>query len=164
MKEIRALASIEGILRVMKVSFRSLRQPDTTSKPSCSLSISRGMSAGSFCRSPSIGMMISPDAASKPADMAAVWPKLRRKRMTLTRRSCCGNVFECVEGAIGRAIIDHDDLIVGVAAVQGRGNRPVQFRDVVFFVVNRDHNAKVHAALPIDSSVVSVPCIQKPPQ
>ena len=36
------------------------------------------MSAGSFWRSPSIGTITSPVAWSKPAAIAAVWPKLRR--------------------------------------------------------------------------------------
>jgi hypothetical protein len=41
------------------------------------------MSAGSFCPSPSSTTITSPDACSMPAATAAVWPKLRRKRITL---------------------------------------------------------------------------------
>ena len=46
------------------------------------------MSAGSFCRSPSIGTMTEPFAASKLAAIAAVWPKLRISSMMVTRSSC----------------------------------------------------------------------------
>ena len=42
----------------------------------------RGMSAGSFCRSPSAVTTSRPRANANPAANAAVWPKLRRKRMT----------------------------------------------------------------------------------
>src|SRR5688500_5437196 len=45
------------------------------------------MSAGSFCRSPSAVTTKRPRAAAKPAAKAAVWPKLRVKRMTRTRGS-----------------------------------------------------------------------------
>ena len=45
------------------------------------------MSLGSFCRSESMNTMISPEENSIPADMAAVWPKLRRNIMTLMLRS-----------------------------------------------------------------------------
>src|SRR5450759_2799417 len=45
------------------------------------------MSRGSFCRSPSDVMMSRPRACSKPAANAAVWPKLRRSRITRSRGS-----------------------------------------------------------------------------
>ena len=45
------------------------------------------MSAGSFCRSPSEVTTTSPRAWSNPAEKAAVWPKLRRRRRTRTRGS-----------------------------------------------------------------------------
>ena len=58
--EISQLATIEGSRRVSAFSSRATRQPETTSKPSASLARSRGMSAGSFWPSPSIGMTTSP--------------------------------------------------------------------------------------------------------
>ena len=42
------------------------------------------MSAGSFWRSPSEVTTTSPRAWSKPAENAAVWPKLRRSTMART--------------------------------------------------------------------------------
>ena len=56
--------------------------------PRSSISIIFGMSRGSFWRSPSEVTMMRPRAWSNPAANAAVWPKLRRKRMT--RR--CGSI------------------------------------------------------------------------
>src|SRR5439155_881709 len=61
--------------------------PQTMSYPSSSLATRRGMSAGSFCRSPSEVMTISPREWSKPAEKAAVCPKFRRNRSTRTRGS-----------------------------------------------------------------------------
>ncbi len=71
-----------GSLRPNSLSCRFFRQPETTSEPASSWARSRWMSAGSFWRSPSIGTITSPRAASIPALIAAVWPKLRRKRIT----------------------------------------------------------------------------------
>ena len=47
----------------------------------------RAMSFGSFCRSPSEVTTSRPRAKAKPAANAAVWPKLRRKRITRSRGS-----------------------------------------------------------------------------
>ena len=49
------------------------------------------MSAGSFCRSPSIVTNTSPADQSMPACSAGVWPKLRRIRTTLTRGSAAAS-------------------------------------------------------------------------
>ena len=46
------------------------------------------MSAGSFWRSPSMGMRTSPRARSSAADSAAVWPQLRLRNAT---RTCSGS-------------------------------------------------------------------------
>src|SRR5437016_1104044 len=43
------------------------------------------MSAGSFCKSPSMVMRTSPLDQSIPACRAAVWPKLRRSRTASSR-------------------------------------------------------------------------------
>ena len=45
------------------------------------------MSSGSFCRSPSDVTTTSPRERSKPAEKAAVWPKLRRRTTARTRGS-----------------------------------------------------------------------------
>ena len=50
-----------------------------------------GMSRGSFCRSPSDVTMSGPRAYANPAANAAVWPKLRRKRITRRRGSRPGS-------------------------------------------------------------------------
>jgi hypothetical protein len=68
------LAMREGILRDTSLSWRLKRQPTTMSLPSSIFPNSMPMSAGSFCRSPSMVTTISPRACSMPAAMAAVWP------------------------------------------------------------------------------------------
>src|SRR3989440_7101322 len=65
-------------------SRRCVFQPETRSKPSSSFASSRGISAGSSCRSPSIVTTVSPRAWSKPATSAAALPKFRRSRTTRT--------------------------------------------------------------------------------
>src|SRR5262245_37970190 len=57
------------------------------SAPPSSAATSAGMSRGSFWRSPSEVTMIAPRAAANPAENAAVWPKLRRNRITRRRGS-----------------------------------------------------------------------------
>ena len=80
--------------------------------PSSSLASSIGMSAGSFCRSPSIVTSTSPRDQSMPACSAAVWPKLRRRRTTLTRSSRAARSSSSRERAVGAAVVDEDDLVV----------------------------------------------------
>src|ERR671916_469295 len=99
MKEMMRLAIIDGILRETILSCRSLRQPETTSKPSSSLSSRRMMSAGSFWRSASMGMSTAPRAASMPAAVAA------------------GQFAQHFEARVRRAVVDVDDL--GRAAEAG---------------------------------------------
>src|SRR5438034_3605830 len=77
----------DGRRREMNASFRSLLQPHTMSAPRSSTSTIAGMSRGSFCRSPSEVTITRPRAWSKPAANAAVWPKLRRNRITRSRGS-----------------------------------------------------------------------------
>src|SRR5436305_820340 len=71
MVEISRLAIRLGSFRPNSRSFRSRRHPETTSLPASSWPKSFPMSAGSFCRSPSIGTITSPRAASIPALIAA---------------------------------------------------------------------------------------------
>src|SRR5262249_1120132 len=71
-------------------SRRRVFHPETRSNPSSSLASSRGISAGSSWRSPSIVTTVSPRAWSKPARRAVALPKLRRRRTTRTL-----SVLEC---------------------------------------------------------------------
>ena len=47
-----------------------------------------------------------------PACRAAVWPKLRRSRTTLTRGSAGGQLLQHRERAVAAAVVDEDDLVV----------------------------------------------------
>src|SRR5574340_230022 len=85
------LAKNEGT-RFDSGSRRWRRQPQTMSSSSASsFSTSAGISAGSFCRSPSEVTTTSPRERSNPAANAAVCPKLRRNRTALTRRSAASS-------------------------------------------------------------------------
>ena len=68
------------------------------------------MSAGSFWRSPSIGTITSPRAWSKPADMAAVWPKLRRSWTSFRRGSRAARLVETRIGLVIASVVHNDDL------------------------------------------------------
>ena len=68
----------------MSGSRRCVFQPLTRSKPSSSFASSRGISAGSSCRSASIVTTTSPSACAKPAASAAALPKFLRNRITRT--------------------------------------------------------------------------------
>src|SRR3954468_9319043 len=68
-------------------SLRPRLRPLATSLPASTASTSRGMSSGSFCRSPSIVTTTSPRARARPACIAGCWPKLRLKRTARTRAS-----------------------------------------------------------------------------
>jgi len=59
---ISQLAILDGILRVMSLSWRWKRQPTTMSYPESIVCRNIGMSSGSFCRSPSMVTMMLPVA------------------------------------------------------------------------------------------------------
>src|ERR1022692_79252 len=61
-----------------------------------------GISSGSCCRSPSMEMMISPRAASKPAFRAGVWPKFRRSVTIRTRESLAEMARSPIRDAAGQ--------------------------------------------------------------
>ena len=96
--------------RRRKGSLRRVFQPDTRSKPSSSLARSCGISAGSSWRSASIVTMISPRASRKPAWSAAALPKFRRSRTTTTFACSSWSRGEDRDAAVGRAVVDEDDL------------------------------------------------------
>ena len=118
------------------------RQPLTTSYPSSSFASRRGMSAGSFCRSPSIGMTMSPAAWSKPAAIAAVWPKLRRSLISLTRRPRPRAVRAAI-GVVAASVVDDDDLVAPAERAERRRERVVERRDVVLLVVHGDDDRQI---------------------
>ena len=108
-------------------------------------SSSRGISAGSFCRSPSIGTRISPRARSSAADRAAVWPQLRASRIT---RTCSGSRaldrFELCRRAVGRAVIDKDQLVTKARRPRSTASSSrMQRLDVVDLVEDRNQHGKI---------------------
>ena len=104
----------EAVLPVACASRRRCRSPARASRSE------RGMSAGSFCRSPSSVTTTSPRAWSKPAASAAVWPKLRRKRITRTRGSRAPQLAACARRLPSRrAVVDEEDL---ASAARGRSS------------------------------------------
>src|SRR3989344_3629235 len=68
-------AILEKIL-FPKVSFLLALHPETTSNPSSIFSSNKGISSGSFCKSPSIVIIILPLLSLMPESIAAVCPKL----------------------------------------------------------------------------------------
>src|SRR5215212_883525 len=110
-------------------SLRTRRRPLATSLPASTASTSRGMSSGSFCRSPSIVTISSPRARERPACIAGCWPKLRLKRITRTR------------GSLSWAARSFSY----VPPVE-RGDEPaMQLVDCTLLVQHRDHDRDVHA-------------------
>ena len=77
----------EGSRRGSIASCRATRRPLATSAPASTAATSRGMSAGWFCRSPSMVTTMRPRARAMPACMAGCWPKLRLNETTRTRGS-----------------------------------------------------------------------------
>ena len=101
------------------------------------------MSRGSFCRSPSEVTISRPRACAKPAENAAVWPKLRRKRMT--RR--CGS-RACSRARIAKAlvrapVVDDDDFVGAAPRRERLGQLAMQLLEARRLVANRDDDAQV---------------------
>ena len=132
------LAGEEGVLAGRR------RQPETTSKPSSSRSSSRGMSAGSFWRSPSIGTRIVPRARSSAAESAAVWPQLRRRKAT---RTCSGSRSwisrELRRRPVGRPVVDEDQLVAQRERAEDASSSAWSGLDVLDFVVDGDQDRQV---------------------
>ena len=132
--------------RVTNLSLRSLRQPQTMSSPASSSSATmRGMSAGSFCRSPSAVTTRRPRAKANPAANAAVWPKLRRNRMTRRCGSRDCSAASCVERVVRAAVVDDDDLVRPPAAHERRRQLVVETLDVGRLVEDRDDDRKLRS-------------------
>ena len=69
------------------------------------------MSSGACCRSPSMAMMTSPLASWNPADSAAVWPKLRRSRITFRWRVGLHQVGQQLEAAVVGRVVDEENFV-----------------------------------------------------
>ena len=136
--EMSPLATREGSRRDQNVSWRSCRQPLTTSYPSLSLSTSRGMSAGSFWPSPSMVTTSAPRARSKPAASAAVWPKFARSRTTRSARELDREVAEARARRVRRAVVDDDQLVRPAEAFHDVPQARQEGPDVVLLVVDGD--------------------------
>ena len=68
--------------------------------------------------------MKRPRAWAKPAAKPAVWPKLRRKRMTRSRASRACSAGQQLERLIRAAVVDHDDLVAAAEALERRRSAP----------------------------------------
>ena len=91
-----------------------------------------------------MGTRISPRARSSAADRAAVWPQLRRRNTT---RTCSGSrrwIASSLRGrAVGRAVVDEDQLVVDRQRRKHRVELGVQRLDVVDLVEHRNQDRKV---------------------
>ena len=120
-----------------------------------------GISYGSCCRSPSMAMMTSPRAWSKPACSAVVWPKLRRRSTNDTRSSASAIRSSTFGRAVPAAVVDEDHL-VRLAHVPHHAHDPlVELLDDRLLVVERDHDAvldrrprRIHRAIAVHSAPV----------
>ena len=144
----RDLARDEGVLAVLPPA------RDDVVAARRARSSSRGMSAGSFWRSPSIGMRISPRARSSAADkrggLAAVAPQEDDPHVLgvapLDRLELRGR-------AVGRAVVDEDQLVAHGQRPQDRVELGVQRLDVVDLVEDRDQDRQVDRSSSRRSSV-----------
>ena len=133
-------------MRFESGSWRFRRQPQTMSRSSASsFATSAGMSAGSFCRSPSEVTTTSPRERSKPAEKAAVWPKLRRRSTGRTRGIPRLEGEELLPRAVGAAVVHQHQLERAAGRRQGRGQLPVEVLDVLDLVVERDDDGDLGA-------------------
>ena len=96
------------------------------------------MSAGSFCRSPSEVTTTSPRAWSKPAEKAAVWPKLRRRQDHADRGVGLLELEERLAGAVGGAVVHEQDLVGTARGPEGLAQLPVQVVEVQDLVQEGD--------------------------
>src|SRR3954462_1239238 len=153
MAEIIRFATRLGSLRPNSLSLRCLRQPETTSAPASSRASSLPMSAGSFCRSPSIGTITSPRGAPMPAAHAAGrldagahrrgLPEVEAEADPPQLRPRGRHPGERSEGAVPRSVVDADDL-VRPAELRQLAEELVQQRlDVLLFVEQRNDDGNL---------------------
>ena len=145
-RPVTALKIFDGMRRVSG-SRRFVFQPETRSYPSSSLARSRGISAGSSCRSPSIVTTSSPAASPKPASSAVALPKFRRRRTT--RTLSCASWSRVSAPKVPSVEPSSTNTASHVAAVACERVRQlvVEQRDAALLVVDgdddRDHAARV---------------------
>ena len=87
-----------------------------------------------------MAMMYSPRAWSKPAARAEVWPKLRRRRTTVTRLSMAAISPSKLKGAVAGTVIDEHQL-EGLAADLHDGLQAVvEIGDVLLLIMQGNHD------------------------
>ena len=96
----------------------------------------RDRSAGRRRRSPPP----SPRAWSKPAEKAAVWPKLRRRTQHAHARVARLELEEPLGVPSLRAVVHQQDLVGPAAALQARRQLAVEVVDVLGLVVEGNHH------------------------
>ena len=101
------------------------------------------MSAGSFWRSPSIGIRITePRARSSAAESAAVWPQFRFRNAT---RTCSGSRILDLPasrggGPVDRAVVDEDQFVAHPQRREHGMELAVERFDVAGLVVDGDQD------------------------
>jgi len=68
-------------------------------------------------------------------------------------RVCGGEGFHCIGGAIGAAIVNNDDLAIIARVLKVREYALQRSRQALFFVVRRNNDAQIGAALGADDVV-----------
>ena len=145
----RVLKIFDGMRRVSG-SRRFVFQPETRSYPSSSLARSRGISAGSSCRSPSIVTTIVSGGLAEARVERGGLAEVPAQPDDADVVVCVVQAGQRAERAVGRAVVDEDRL--PRASVAGEGGRElvVEERDAALLVVDRDddrdHDARVPRA------------------
>ena len=93
-----------------------------------------------------MGMTTSPAAWSKPAAIAAVWPKLRRSLISLNLSSASASRGEPLIGVVAASVVHDDDLVAPSQLPERCRERLVERRDVVLLVVHGDDYRRGPAA------------------
>ena len=96
--------------------------------------------------------MNSPEAWSKPAASAEVWPKLRRSLMTSTRLIDRGNLFHQLVGAVARAIVHQHQLKTLAHLLHHLLQARIEDGNVLLFVVKRNDNRILRHINSIDAA------------
>jgi hypothetical protein len=78
--------------------------------------------------------------------MAAVCPKLRRKRIKRTRGIDFGDVGQRRERAVTAAVVDEQDLVAAADGIESGVQRRIEMRDALDLVVERDDDRHLDGA------------------
>ena len=96
------------------------------------------MSAGSFCRSPSSGMMTSPFGEIEAGHHRGGLAEVSAEVDDLDVRIARGDFVEQFLRAVGRAVVDEDEFPRAADAVERLADAGVEFGNVPRFVADRD--------------------------